>query len=345
MNFNDGVVQLHDASPPRILLGIPGPEFDAFFPADTLAALGKLGHLTTVEPAALQSPEAFAMAAGDADIAITAWGFPRFDAKRLAMAPKLRCVLHAASSVHFLVSDDFWDAGIPISQSGAAMASAVAELSLTFTLALLRRIARLDHSLRSGGTWEDARAVRRAREISGARIGVVGASRTGRRYIEACTALGARVSVYDPYIGVDDPLAAHSAGLAQLFADSDVVAVHAPDTSETRGLIGKDQLALLPDGAAFVNTARSTIVDMDALYAEVSSGRIDAALDVFDSEPLPLDDRWRSLPNALLTPHIAGATMDSRRRAGRIVVDELQRFLAGEPLQHALTRTDLERMG
>ncbi|MFI2566541.1 hydroxyacid dehydrogenase [Paenarthrobacter sp. NPDC018779] len=342
MNSNSAVEQLPAL---RILLSVPDAEFDSFFPASTMAALQELGCVTTVEPAALQSPQTFATAAGDAEIAITAWAFPRLDAEHLAMAPKLRCVLHAASSVHFLVSEDFWDAGIPISQAGAAMAPAVAELSLTFTLALLRRIERLDHGLRSGATWEEARNVRRAREISGARIGVVGASRTGRRYIEACLALGADVSIYDPYLAADDPLAALSTTLEALFVESDIVAVHAPDTPETRGLIGKQQLALLKDGTALVNTARSTLLDMDALYAEVSSGRIDAALDVFDDEPLPADDPWRSLPNALITPHIAGATVDSRRRAGLIVVDELRRFLAGQPLEHALTRTDLERMG
>lgn len=99
------------------------------------------------------------------------------------------------------------------------------------------------------------------------------------------------------------------------------------------------------DGALFVNTARPSVVDMDALFAEVASGRIDAALDVFTSEPLPVDDRWRGLPNALLTPHIAGATSDSRQRAGQIVVAEIGRFLAGRPLEHALTREDLARMG
>ena len=342
MNSNSAVEQ-----PPalRILLSIPDAEFSPFFPASTLAALHELGEVTVVAPADLQSPRAFAKAAGDAEVAITAWGFPRLDAGRLALAPKLRCVLHAASSVHFLVSDAFWEAGIPISQSGAAMAPAVAEHSLTFTLVLLRRIERLDHSLRSGAMWDEARTVRRAREISGATIGVVGASRTGRRYIEACMALGAEISIYDPYLAPGDPLASRSTTLEALFAGSDVVAVHAPDTPETRGLIGEDQLALLKDGAAFVNTARSTVVDMDALYAAVSSGRIDAALDVFDDEPLPADDRWRHLPNALLTPHIAGATVESRRRAGLIVVDELRRFLANQPMEHAITRTDLERMG
>ncbi|GGJ35535.1 hydroxyacid dehydrogenase [Paenarthrobacter histidinolovorans] len=348
MNINNGVAST--SSPPtasrlRILLSIPDAERDAFISPETRSALKELGEVTEIAPAGLQSLDAFATAAADKDAFITAWGFPRLDAEHLAAAPNLKCVVHAASSLHALVSEDFWTTGIPISQAGAAMAPAVAELSLTFTLALLRRVHQLDHSLRTGATWDDARNVQRAREISGARIGVVGASRTGRRYIEACRALGARVCVYDPYLIKGDPLAASSATLTDLMAHSDVVAVHAPATPETAGLISAAELALLPDGAALVNTARSTIVDMDALYKEVYSGRIDAALDVFGQEPLPVNDPWRSLPNVLLTPHLGGATVDSRRRAGGIVVDELRRFINGEPMEHALTRTDLERMG
>ena len=347
MNIDDAVTghTLSDIPKPRILLSIPAAELNAFIPAATRTALDELGHVTSIAPSDLQSPGAFARAAFDADVFITAWGFPKLDADRLSLAPNLRCVIHAASSLHALVSDDFWATGIPVSQAGAAMAPAVAELSLAFTLNLLRRINRLDHGLRNGETWDGTRNIRRAREICGARIGVVGASRTGRRYIQACQALGADVRIYDPYVQESDPLAALSTDLESLFATSDVIAVHAPSTPETTGLIGAGHLALLPDGAGFINTARSTIVDMDALYTEVSSGRLDAALDVFDLEPLPADDRWRSLPNALLTPHLGGATADSRRRAGLIVVDELRRFLGGLPMEHALTRTDLEKMG
>jgi phosphoglycerate dehydrogenase-like enzyme len=348
MNFNRGVAS--PSSPPtarrlRILLSIPDAERAAFISPETRTGLSELGDVTEIAPAELQSLDAFAAAAADKDVFVTAWGFPRLDAEHLEAAAKLKCVVHAASSLHALVSNAFWATGIPISQAGAAMAPAVAELSLTFTLNLLRRVHRLDHSLRTGTSWDDARNVGRAREISGSRIGVVGASRTGRRYIDACRALGAKVCVYDPYLLKGDPLAASSATLHDLLANSDVVAIHAPATPETKGLIGAAELALLPDGAAFVNTARSTIVDMEALYKEVHSGRIDAALDVFDEEPLPVDDPWRSLPNALLTPHLGGATVDSRRRAGGIVVDELRRFVNGQPLEHALTRCDLERMG
>ncbi|ROQ59765.1 phosphoglycerate dehydrogenase-like enzyme [Streptomyces sp. 840.1] len=347
MNDHLGAGQGHrpQGPPIRIHLSVAPAERRAFFPAPTLGALAALGEITESEPLALHTPDEFGRALDGVQVLVTAWGFPRLDATRLALAPDLRFVMHAASSIHWLVGDDFWATGLPVSQAGAAMGPAVAELSLTLTLSLLRRTHRLDHALRSGQDWDTARETGRGREISGARVGVVGASRTGRHYIRMCRALGADVRVHDPYIPPGDPLTELRTGLAELLATSDVIAVHAPATPETHGMIGAGEIAAMRDGALLVNTARPSVVDMDALYAEVASGRIDAALDVFASEPLPVDDRWRGLPNALLTPHIAGATADSRRRAGRIVVEEIRRHLTGQPLEHALTRGDLARMG
>ncbi|MDR2998654.1 MAG: hydroxyacid dehydrogenase [Microbacterium sp.] len=327
---------------PHILLSIAPHERDAIFPLKNMAALtGISGTLDTVTPGdVLEFGDL-----GDIDIVVVAWGFPALDRDLLGRMPRLRLVVNAASSVRRLVTDAFWAAGIPITQSGAAMAPAVAEMSLTLTLSLLRRTHRMDSALRHGVRWDSARAIPRAREIAGARIGVIGASRTGREYVRMCSSLGASVAIHDPYVGDGDPLSSLITPLDELLATSDIVAVHAPATPETHGMLGRHELALLRDGAGLVNTARSSLIDGEALYDEVSSGRIDAALDVFDAEPLPQDDRWRALPNALLTGHVSGATRESRQRAGAIVIDEITRFVAGEPLQHRVTRTDLERMG
>lgn len=133
--------------------------------------------------------------------------------------------------------------------------------------------------------------------------------------------------------------------LDELLATSQVVALHAPVLPETRHLIGARELALMPDSAVLVNTARSWLVDQDALLAELRSGRLDAALDVFDLEPLPTDHPFRTLPNVLLTPHQAAGTVECRRRQGGIVLDEIARFAAGQPLRHAVTPAMLSRMG
>jgi glyoxylate reductase len=119
--------------------------------------------------------------------------------------------------------------------------------------------------------------------------------------------------------------------LDDLLRESDVVSVHTPLTPETKGLLSRERLALLRDGAALVNTARGAIVDEDALVAELVSGRISAGLDVFVHEP-QVPDALLSLPNVVLTPHIGSATVETRAAMTRIVVDNVLALTRGEPL-------------
>ena len=109
-------------------------------------------------------------------------------------------------------------------------------------------------------------------------------------------------------------------------------------------MIGAHELSLLADGAILINTARSCLVDEAALLASLQTGRIQAALDVFDDEPLPRDHPFRQLDNVVLTPHVAGATAQARLRQGETVVDEVRRFLSGDDLLYEVTREMLDTM-
>ena len=129
-----------------------------------------------------------------------------------------------------------------------------------------------------------------------------------------------------------------------LFRTSAIVTLQAPPTEETYHMVGAQQLALLPDGALFVNTARSHVVDQDALLRELETGRFLAALDVFDDEPLPVDSPFRTLENVIITPHVAGHSLQARRRQGQWMVDEIRRYLAGEPLHFPVTAGMLDIM-
>ena len=175
---------------------------------------------------------------------------------------------------------------------------------------------------------------------------MVGASRTGVEYIAMVVALGADVVVHDPYLTDERAaeLGVRRIDLDELLRTSAVVALHAPTLPETHELIGARELSLMPDGSSLVNTARSWLVDSDALLAELRTGRIDAALDVFDEEPLPSDSPLRGLPNVLLTPHRAAGTVECCLEMGEIVASEIEHFAAGTPLQYELTEAALTRM-
>ncbi|MFI7677269.1 hydroxyacid dehydrogenase [Actinophytocola sp. NPDC049390] len=272
------------------------------------------------------------------EVLVTGWGMPVLDAALLDRAPDLRLVAHIGASVKFFVTDAVFARGVRVTQAGQAMARPVAEVALAFTLSLLHRLPRFDHALHAGAEWTVAEQAPPRHEILGCPIGVVGASRTGRAYIELAEALGARVSVSDPYFDGGVPL-------DELLATSRIVALHAPVLPETRHLLGARELALLPDGAGLVNTARSWLVDEAALLAELRTGRVDAAIDVFDSEPLPVDHELRRLPNVLLTPHQAAGTVEGRVRQGTIVLAEIERYRSGRPLRHEVTPELLPRTG
>ncbi|RLP85014.1 2-hydroxyacid dehydrogenase [Micromonospora sp. CV4] len=168
-------------------------------------------------------------------------------------------------------------------------------------------------------------------ELTGKRVLIVGAGSIG-------TAVRDRLAPFD----VSFTLVARTARPAQrvhgvdelprLLPEADVVVVLVPLTDATRGLIDKEFLAAMPDGALLVNGARGPVARTEALVAELGTGRISAALDVTDPEPLPADSPLWTMPNVLLTPHVAGSVRGLLPRAYRLVGDQVRRFAAGEPL-------------
>ncbi|MBE1611211.1 hydroxyacid dehydrogenase [Actinopolymorpha pittospori] len=332
----------------KVAVALPPELREMFFPAAHWSRLVD-AYETTLVRGDHRDPEVVGalLAETGAQVLLSGWGTARLEDRVLAAAPDLRLLAHTGATVKPLVSEESWRRGVRVTQAGQAMAPGVAEAALAHTLALLHGLHRFDHAMRTGTPWEQAQLAPPRRELHGSTVGVVGASRTGRAYLTMVLALGANVLVHDPYL--DDAEAAElgvrRCGLDELLRASRVVAVHAPVLPETHHLLGARELALLTDGAMLVNTARSWLVDQAALLAELRSGRIDAALDVYDEEPLPVDHPFRALPNALLVPHQAGGTLEARWRAADLLIEEIGRFGAGLPLRHEVTRDQLARMG
>ncbi|MGW2184124.1 hydroxyacid dehydrogenase [Streptomyces sp. NPDC001732] len=332
------------AGRPRVVVAVPPALRAQLFTAEVWRELERAAELAV--PDDHRDRAAVAAALPGARALITSWGAPRVDAGLLASADRLELVAHTGSAVAPYITEEVFRRGILVTQAGDEMARPVAEVALAFTLALLHRIHRFDHALRGGADWDEAGQAPPRHEIQGCAIGVIGASRTGRAYIELASALGAQVAVTDPYLTAEDAqrLAVRVVPLDELLRGSRIVAVHAPATAETRRMLGARELALMPDGAGLVNTARSWLVDEEALLAELSSGRLDAAVDVFEAEPLPVDHPFRALPNVLLTPHQAAGTAECRQRLGASAVEEVLRFLRGDPPLHFVGPDALARV-
>ena len=182
--------------------------------------------------------------------------------------------------------------------------------------------------------------------LSAQTVGIVGVGRIGREVIKRLRPFGCRIMVYDPILSLAEirDLGVEACELDTLFELADIVSLHAPLLATTRGMIGATQLARLHDGAILLNTARAHLVDEDALLRELQSGRILAALDVFHAEPLPAESPLLMLPNVILSPHIGALTRETLFKQGQMMLDEVQRFLRGEPLAYEIFPDQLPNM-
>ncbi|MCF6525132.1 hydroxyacid dehydrogenase [Streptomyces sp. JJ36] len=287
------------------------------------------------EPAGGIAPE-------EAEVLITGWGCAPLTAGVLAGLPRLRAVLHAAGSVKGHLTDACWDRGLLVSSAAAANAVPVAEFALGAVLLAAKDAFRL--AARYGTTGRPPSAAETAPlGGNGTRVGVVGASRTGRRLIELLRPFRFEVAVHDPFLSEAEArdLGVLPLELDALAATSRILTLHAPDLPATRHLLDARRLALMPDGATLVNTARGALVDTAALTAELATGRLGAVLDVTDPEPLPAGSPLFALPNVLLTPHLAGALGNELALLGESVAAEAERLRDGRPLRHAVHRADL----
>ena len=213
--------------------------------------------------------------------------------------------------------------GVAVSNTPGVLDAAVADLTLALILACRRHLVESDRFVREG-RWRRgwARPELLGRDLAGSTLGLVGMGRIGSEVARRAEAFGMRVLHHRRTDGLP---------LDELLRTADVVSLHVPLTPETQGLVSRERLALLQDGATLINTARGAIVDEDALVEELVSGRISAGLDVLADEPR-VPERLLDLPNVVLAPHIASATVETRAAMTRVLVDNVLALLRDEPL-------------
>lgn len=218
--------------------------------------------------------------------------------------------------------------GIPVLHTPGRNANAVAEMTVGLLFAASRMLISADRDLRAGDIVKDGRlSYQRFRswELAGRTAGIVGLGAVGQATRWRLEGLGMKVIAYDPY----NPDASHS--LEALLAEADVVSIHAAPTAETLGMIGAAQFASMKQGAIYLNSARASLHDLDALTQALVSGHLFAAgLDHFEGERLPEGHPLLALDNVVLTPHVGGATFDTEVNHSRMIADDLVRLLAGE---------------
>jgi phosphoglycerate dehydrogenase-like enzyme len=328
---------------PRALLVMDPQSFRAHYDQERLDRLGRIVTLSDSPwTAELESASARARLA-DTEILLTSWGAPLLTQERLNAAPLLRAVFHSAGSVRSLVTDEVWRRGIQVANAADANAIPVAEYTLAAIIFAGKKAPFIAADADAYQGWSHRNGYG---DLSNYRrtVGVVGFSRIGRRVVDLLGCLdSAQCLVADPYADAQEVSrrGATLVGLHDMLPRCDVLTLHAPALRRTEKMIGAAELALLPDHATVINTARGSLVDSMALAAECRSGRLFAILDVTEPEPLPRDHQLRATTNVMITPHLAGSLGSEILRLTDLTLDELARWLVAEPLRTEVTPASL----
>ena len=332
---------------PKLAFAMAADKTKYVFDAQSLTRLAETCDVVQAPPLEEFGSAAARAVLSEIDILVTGWGCPMVTAEVVKAAPNLKLIAHAAGTVKFTLDPAVYAAGITVTHAADANAVPVAEYTLAAIIFSNKRVFELRDRYRADPARRSSYALMNEPIGNYHRtIGLVGASRIGRKVAKFLTGFDFTVLLSDPFVRPGDPITemAELVELDVLMARSDVVSIHAPSLPSTRAMIGARQLRLMQDGAAFINTARGALIDEAALIAELQTGRIHAVIDVTDPEIPEQGSPLYSLPNVFLTPHVAGAVGTERLRLGQMAIEEVERFVAGIPLEFAVEPGLLERL-
>lgn len=308
-------------------------------------ALQRLEDVVQVEvnPSADQplSAEALRERLSDVDALIAGWGAGPIPAEAYADARRLRLVAMMGSSLRPISPEGAWARGAVITNTARAVGESVAEYTLGLMLLMLHRFDRFDRAMKAGESWGDAQRSSEQRDLADQRVGLVGLGAVGGAVATRLRAMGSELFAFDPYAS---PERFEALGVTRcetvrdLFATCDIVSLHAGLTDATRHMVGEAELAAMRRGGLLINTGRGGLIDERALVVALREGRLTAALDVYEKEPLAADHPLRTIEGVVLSPHIAGfCNRSTYARCARTVVADVLRVARGEEPENVVT--------
>ncbi|MDP9096881.1 MAG: D-2-hydroxyacid dehydrogenase family protein [Pseudomonadota bacterium] len=288
----------------------------------------------TIFPDAFASEDAAAAALAEFDVLILMRERTPFPGSLIERLPKLRMIALTGARSPSLDTAACTAAGIVISTTGGTVSSVgTAELTLGLMIAAARRIPAGDAAIRAG-RFQDGVEVGPA--LVGKTLGIIGLGKIGSRMARYAVALEMNAIAWSRNL---DEASARAGGAMlaatkeALLREADVVTLHVPLSAGSRGLIGAAEIGLMKPGALLVNTSRAGLIDGAALLEALHAGRIMAALDVYEEEPLPVNDPIRTAPNTVLSPHLGYGTTDTFRQFYKESIENILAFHSGSPIR------------
>jgi len=265
----------------------------------------------------------------------------RIDASLLSSSPRLAIVSNMATGFDNVDIDAASANNVLVTRTPGVLIETTAEFTIALLFAVSRRIVEGDRSVRNGQwkTWGPS--VLLGVDLAGSTLGIIGLGGIGEAVARRARALGMRVKYYSRTRkrALEKELRISYSSFTSLLEKADFLSLHVPLTSETKHLIGKAELDLMKPSAVLINTARGPLVNQSALFTALNRQRIAAAaIDVSDPEPIPPDDPLLTLPNVIVTPHIASASIATRSRMAMLAAENLVQALHGKLPRHTVNR-------
>lgn len=306
-------------------------------------ALRELGELVIVEQARELGEEEVLAYMRDADVLITNWASTAMPPAMIGDHGRLKYVLCIGGTCKATVPVEIIRDGIPVTNWGDTPAQAVAEGAMALLLGVLKDLRGRTEGLRDGKGGGARRLGLPSGTLSGAKLGLYGCGVIGHRFVDMVRPFRPELVVYDPYATSPPGDCRRVDSLEAMFEESEAVVIWAGLSDETKGSVTAELLAKLPDHGIIVNAARGEIIDQDALFAELKTGRLRAGLDVLVSDNyLPTGHEAHTWPNLLITCHDINSAGWPKRPAGHlgygdmVALDNIERFIAGKPLKFVM---------
>ncbi len=310
--------------------------------------LRKLGQLTVIEDGQAISEEDHATRIRRCNILITCWGSVPVPPSIAEDRGSLEYICHVTGTVRQWIPLEILEAGIPVTNWGDAPAGRLAEGAFTLLLACLKDLPGRTRIIRSGG-WHVPEDFCSG-ILEGLNVGIYGCGMIGRRFVEMLRPFRPVIRIFDPYTDELPKGCIAAESLHELFSLSEAIVIHAGLSEETRGSVTAKLLARLPRNGIVINTARGAIIDQDALFAELETGRLRAGLDVLEPDRPPADHPARHWDNLILTAHDIGKNRPMEGFPPKkldpmhhICLDNIRRHVSGRPLRFVMDRTRYER--
>ncbi|MFB3881074.1 MAG: hydroxyacid dehydrogenase [Armatimonadota bacterium] len=326
----------------RAMMLLPKRSRDQIYDADTLAEIGKLVDLVDATDR-VGKLDALRADLAQTEVILSGWGMMKLNKEFLEAAPRLKAVLYGAGSVRGFLTEDFWQRDILLTSTYRANGIPVAEYTIAAIVIGTKEALRISRETCQARRFTEPEG---ARGLYKAKIGVIGAGMVGSDVLNRLKSYDVETFCYDPFMKPERAreLGTTQMGLDEIFRTCDCVTLHAANIPATKGMITGAHLRSMKEGAVFINTARGAIVREHEMVEVLKEGRIFAFIDVTDPEPPAAESALYTLPNVFLTPHIAGAVGMDIYRQGEFVLEELRRFLKGEPAWYPVTHEMMEWM-